>query len=60
MKLKDKVALARQLAAEWLNDFEFLNVVEDEATAELPEEIQLEIHSIITQALSSEIAGSRE
>lgn len=58
MKLNEKVAVARKLAAEWLSDYEFLNVVEDEDTADLPEETQLEIHSIIVSTLSNEIGGN--
>lgn len=54
MLLKDKVQIARKLAADALESYEFLDVAE---TVDLPEAEQLEIHSIITNALAAEIRG---
>jgi hypothetical protein len=55
MELKDKVALAKLLAVDWLRAFEFLNVVEDERTEDLDEAAQVEIFDIITTALAAEM-----
>lgn len=57
MLLKEKVRLARLVAAPALEDFEYLNVIESGHTSHLDEELQLEIHDIITNALAAEVRG---
>lgn len=58
MKLKDKVTIARELAAVALEGFDFLSVVESEFGSQLNEEMQIEIHDIITIAIAAEIRGN--
>ena len=45
---EEKKAHARRIAQEHLQDFEFLNVVEDEELEDASEEDQLAIHDLIT------------
>lgn len=58
MLLKDKVAIARRLAAWQLQEMHYEDVMEHSLTAELTEELWDEIHSIITNALAAEIRGN--
>ena len=57
MKLAEKVRLARLVAAEMLEVFEYLNVVESEHTEHLDGGLQCEIYDIITNALAAEVRG---
>lgn len=57
MKLKDKVAIARELAVWQLQEMHYETVLTHELTKDLSEELQDDIHDIITNALVAEVRG---
>ena len=59
MKLKDKLVIARELAAVTLEDYDFLNVSEDEDLQYLTDTEKYEIHSLITNAIAGDVRDGK-
>lgn len=55
--MKDKVAIARKLAAEILEDTDFMSVVEYLEEEGLDSDEATDIHSIIIHTISGELGG---
>ena len=59
MKLKDKLVIARELAAVALEGFDFLIVAEDEDLHYLTDTEKYEIHSLITNAIAGDVRDGK-
>lgn len=58
MNLKEKVALARKIASDILEDTDFMSVVEYLETEGLDEDLAVDLLSIINTAIVAELKGN--